>query len=200
MTAMTASVLETKAGRPEAVAPAPGGPTPIGSKALDAARRAIAAAHLAQAVGPAADTLGWEDLLSWPDWALTAPAAADALALHLAAWSQAEGLRRSIDGRVLQEAVRLLGPAALAAVLDTRDADGPLRSAALPAPDQLAAAWCKRGRGLLLATVQGSGLQQAVAARLGWEAEPASIDSEAARALLRQVQAMPIAADEVATA
>jgi hypothetical protein len=138
---------------------------------LRAAQHAITAARCVAATQPrSAASLAWQDLLDWPAWALDEAATRDALSLRVAALWHAGALRRCIDGRVLQQAGRLLGEPVLEQVLAAPDDDAAPRdqrsAGALPAGESLEAAWRNVGHALLLASLASPALRSAVAAHL----------------------------------
>lgn len=163
--------------------------------ALAAARQAIAAARCA-AIDPNASALAWQDLLDWPAWALnTDTAARETLALRVAAQWYAMALRRCIDGRVLQQASRLVGDAGLQRVLAQEEADSTQGPAALPAPREFEAAWRDAGRALLLASVASPALRAAVAQHVSREGDAwprtEGVESARARQCVAQALAWP---------
>lgn len=164
---------------------------------LQGAARAVQAA---QGSEPATShRLTWDDLQAWPDWALPGRGDADTLVWRLAALWHADALRRCIDGPSLQLAARLVGAAALQALLE---APPPLPAAggaaALPAAPELETAWRRIGRSLALASIERPELRHAVTLNLrhgrGWtDADPAACDDAPCAALLAAALLLPAA-------
>jgi hypothetical protein len=135
-------------------------------------RRTQAARLLADS--PVRAGLSWSDLSATPDWATQDRETLDRFACATGTRAHAASLKRCIDGRMLVRLRERLGPAALKALLSDEPDVG---ATALLEPMAIDAASLEQlvdstGRDWLLASIEQSGLRDALRTRLWPDAGP----------------------------
>lgn len=134
---------------------------PGGSAAATRKRRALAA-HLLQGASCRGD-IDWADLTQLPEWAAESPQSVAELAWLVGVWLHADGLRRSIDARLLARLKSRLGDTAFAAVMQPTTPIAQDTAPSPPAPDTFDDdSLTQAGRHVLLASISSTPLRLAL--------------------------------------